>query len=103
MNKIRCFVIDVYHTATVILVGFAAWKLVHHWRAGCAEKTGDAIDASIKTAADKLGKTAIALEEWADNGLGEKLGKRVDEVLIDARGTLEKATNLFQHTSSHSK
>jgi hypothetical protein len=84
-------------------VGFAAWKLVRHWRTGCAEKTGHTIDASIKTAADKLEKTAIALEEWADSGLGENLGKGVDEVLTDTRKTLEKATDLFQRALNRTK
>jgi hypothetical protein len=103
MTKIRCFIIDFYHTATVILIGFAAWKIVRHWRVGCAEKTGHAIDISIKAAADKLEKTAVALEEWADSGLGENLGKGVDEVLTDTRKTLEKATDLFQRALSHAK
>ncbi len=103
MKKIRRLVIDLFHTTTVILIGFAAWKIVRHWRAGCAEKTGHTIDTSIKTAADKLEKTANALEEWADSGLGENLGKGVDEALADTRKTLERATDLFQRALNRAK
>jgi hypothetical protein len=70
--------------------------LVRHWRAGRAEKTGHVLDSSIKVAADKLEKTAVVLEKWAESGLGENLGKGVDEVLTDTKKTLEKATGLFQ-------
>jgi hypothetical protein len=76
MKKIRCFIRDLYHIATVIGVAFATWKIVRRWRAGQAEKTGHNLDASIKTAAEKIVKTAVSLEKWADEGMGENLGKR---------------------------
>jgi len=78
MKKIRCFIIDFCHTATVILVGFAAWKLVRHWRTGCAEKTGHTIDASIKTAADKLERPRL---HWK-NGPIAALGKIWEKALM---------------------
>lgn len=96
MNKIRCCIVNVYHIVILIGISFAAWKVVRYWHAGLAEKKGHAIDASINAAAEKLEKTAIALEEWADTGLGENLGKGLDEVVTDTKKTLEKATDLVQ-------
>jgi hypothetical protein len=96
MNKIRCFIRDLYHLAFVGGIAFAAWKLVRHWRAGFWEKTGQNIEASIKTAAEKLEKTAVTLEKCADSGVGESIGKGVDEVLTDTKKTLDKATDLVQ-------
>jgi hypothetical protein len=96
MCKVRCYITDIYRIATIIGVTFAMWKLVRHWHAGLAEKTGHAIDASISAAAKKLEITANLLEEWADTGLGENLGKSLDEVLADTKKTLEKATGLVQ-------
>jgi hypothetical protein len=103
MNKIKCYFVRIYRITTVIGIGFVAWKIVRHWRAGMAEKTGRAIDASIKVAARKLEKTAIALEEWADGGQGENLGKGLDEVLTDTKKTLDIASDLVQHALGHTK
>jgi phosphoribosyl-dephospho-CoA transferase len=96
MNKKKCAIIDLYQLVTLTGVAFATWKIAHHWHAGLAEKTGHAIDASIGAAAEKLEKTAIALEEWADKGLGEKLGKGLDVLLTDAKISLETATELVR-------
>lgn len=103
MNKIRCYVSDFYHITTAILITFATWKLVRHWHAGFAEKTGRAIDASISAAAEKLEKTALALEDGAESGLGETLGKGIDEILMDTKKTLEMATDLVQRALNHRK
>ena len=103
MNKIRCCIIDLYRIATVISIAFVAWKLVRCWHTGLAKKTGHAIDASISAAAEKLEKTALALEEMSDSGLGENLGKGLDEVLMDTKKTLENATDLVQRALNHAK
>jgi hypothetical protein len=103
MNKIRCLIVDFYRMETVIVIAFATWKLARHWHAGLAERTGHAIDASISAAAKKLERTAVALEEWADSGQGENLGKSLDEVLTDTRKTLGKATDLVQGALKHAK
>jgi hypothetical protein len=103
MDKFRCYVRDVYHIATVIGITFATWKVVRHWRAGFAENTGHTIDSSVKAAAEKLEKTAITLEKWAAGGMGENLGKGVDEVLTDTKKTLDTATDLVQRALSHAK
>lgn len=89
--------------ATVAGIAFVAWKLVRHWRAGTAEKTGHAIDASINAAAEKLEKTAISLKEWADRGQGENLGKGIDEVLTDTKTALDKAAGLVQGALHHAQ
>jgi hypothetical protein len=98
MKKIRCYIRDLYHLAFISCIAFAAWKFVCHWRAGCGEKTGHNIDASIKAAAEKLEKTAVALEKWAESGAGGNLGKDVDEVLTDTKKTIDKAADLVQRT-----
>jgi hypothetical protein len=103
MNKIRCYIRDLYHLAFVSGIAFATWKLVRHWRAGFAEKTGHDLDASIRGAAEKLEKTAAALEKMADSGMGENLGKGVDEILTDTKKTLDRATDLVQHELLHAK
>jgi hypothetical protein len=103
MKKIRCYIRDLYHLATIIGIGIAAWKLVRHWRAGFAKKTGHDLDASIRASAEKLEKTAAALEKWADRGVGENLGKGVDEVLTDTKKTLDRATGFVQHALNPAK
>jgi hypothetical protein len=103
MNKFGCFIRTIYHIATVIGMAFAMWKLVHYWRAGMAEKTGHAIDASISAAAKQLEITADLLEKWADTGLGENVGKGLDEVLADTKKTLDKATELVQVALNHAQ
>jgi hypothetical protein len=54
MNKIRCYLNDFYHIATVIGIVFVTWKIARHWHAGPAEKAGQTIDKSIRAAAEKL-------------------------------------------------
>ena len=103
MKKIRCYIRDLYHLATVIGIGIATWKLVRHWHTGFAKKTGHDLDASIRASAEKLEKTAAALEKWADSGMGENLGKGVDEVLTDTKKTLDRATGFVQHALNHAK
>jgi hypothetical protein len=103
MKKIRCYIRDLYQLATVIGIGIATWKLVRHWRVGFAKKTGHDLDASIRASAEKLEKTAAALEKWADSGMGENLGKGVDEVLTDTKKTLDRATGFVQHALNHAK
>ena len=88
---------------TFIGIVFGAWKLVRHWHAGKAEKTGHAIDASISAAAKKLEKAAVALEEWAGGSRSENLGKGLDGVLMETKCTLDKATNLVQNALNHAK
>jgi len=65
MIRTKCCMMEICHLATVILLGLIGWKIARHWRAGFAEKTGHAVDASISAAAEKLEKAAIALEMWA--------------------------------------
>jgi phosphoribosyl-dephospho-CoA transferase len=84
-------------------VAFVTWKLVRLWHVELAEKTGRTIDASICAAAEKLEKTAIALENAADRSPGETLGKGLDEVLMDAKKTLEMATDLVLNVLKHKK
>jgi hypothetical protein len=103
MKKIRCYISDLYRLAFVIGTGFATWKLVRHWRAGRGEKAGHDIDASIRTAAEKLEKTASTLEKWADKHQGENLGKGLDDVLTDTKKTLDRASDLVSRTLSHAK
>jgi hypothetical protein len=103
MNKIRCYIRDLYQMATIMGIAFATWKLVRHWHAGCAEKTGHDLDATITTTAEKLEKTAIALEEWADSGMGKNLGKDLDEILTDTNKTLDMATGLVRRALRHAK
>jgi len=96
MKKFKSCVKKVYRAATLAAVAFTAWKLVRNWHAGIAATTGRSIDASIGVAAEKLEKTAVVLEEWAAGGMGEHLGKGLDEVLSDTKKTLEKTTALVQ-------
>jgi hypothetical protein len=103
MKKIRCYIRDLYHIATITGVAFATWKIVRHWRTGRGEKAGHDIDASIRSAAEKLEKTATALEKWADNHQGEHLGKGLDEVLTDTKKTLDRASDLVSHTLNRPK
>jgi hypothetical protein len=76
---------------------------VRHWHAGLAEKTGHTIDASIRAGAEKLENTAIALENGAELGMGEYLGKGLDGLLMDTKNTLDKATDLVQRALHHAK
>lgn len=103
MKKIRGLLVDAYRLIAVLGVAFTAWKIVRHWHAGFAEKTGHTIDTSVRAAAEQLEKTAIALEEWADRGRGENLGKSVDEVLMDTKTTLDLANDLVQHALAFTK
>jgi hypothetical protein len=103
MKKIRGYINDFYHLAFVLGTGFAAWKLVRHWRAGRGEKAGHDIDSSIRKAAEKLEKTASTLEKWADSHQGENLGKGIDDVLIDTKKTLDRTSDLVSRTLSHAK
>jgi len=103
MNRFKCYLSAFYRIASIIGVAFVTWKLVHHWHAGFAEKTGRTIDAAIGVAAEKLEKTAIALENGADNNPGETVGKGIDEILMDTKKTLEKATDLIHRVLYHGK
>jgi hypothetical protein len=103
MNKIRLYVHDLYHIATISGIAFVTWKVVRHWRNGFAEKTGHTIDASVRHAAEKLEKTAITLEKWADSGMGRNLGKGLDEVATDTKKTLDTASDLVMHALNHAK
>jgi hypothetical protein len=101
MSRVKRCCVGFYRLATFAAVAFTISKLVRHWHAGLAEKTGHAIDASVRAAAEKLEKTAIALEEWGENGMGENLGKGLDDVLVDTQKALEMATDLVQRALSH--
>ena len=103
MKKIRCFIRDIYHIATIAGVAFATWKIVRHWRTGVGEKAGHDVDASIRSAAEKLEKTASTLEKWADNHQGEHLGKGLDDVLTDTKKTLDRASDLVSRSLNHAK
>jgi hypothetical protein len=100
-KSLRFYIRTFYRIATLIGLGFGAWKLVRHWRAGLAEKTGHTFDVSIRTTAERLEKTAIKLEKWADNHQGETVGKGLDVVLMDTQKTLDRATNLVQSALTH--
>jgi hypothetical protein len=103
MNKIRSYIRDLYQIATIAGVAFATWKVVRHWRAGFGEKAGHDIDASIRTTAEKLEKTANELEKWADNHQGENLGKGLDDILTNTKNTLDRASGLVQRTLNYAK
>ncbi|MDD5672715.1 MAG: hypothetical protein PHC61_01005 [Chitinivibrionales bacterium] len=103
MKKIKCCIQGLYHIAIFVGLAFASWKLVRFWRTGLAEKTGQVLDVSIGVAAEKLEQTGLVLEEWAVNGQGEKLGKGIDEVLMDTKKTLEMATDLVQNVLNHTR
>jgi ferritin-like metal-binding protein YciE len=92
-----------FRMAALVGIVYGTWKVIRQWRAGRAEKTGHAIDASISAAAKKIEKTAVAVEEWAGHAGGEKLGKGLDGVLMETKGTLDKATDLVQHALSPAK
>lgn len=101
MKTLVCYIKSFYRIAAMCGLGFVAWKIIRHWHSGLAEKTGRTIDASIGAAAQKLEMTAIALEKGADSGLGENLGRGIDEILIDTQKTLEKATHLVENVLKH--
>ena len=101
MKCFKWYVVNVCRLILAAMMGFAAWKIVTHWKAGCAEKTGHDADAAINATAEKLEKAAIALEECADGGLGENLGKGIDELLLDTKKTLETATDIINKTLHH--
>jgi hypothetical protein len=103
MKKLKCRIMSVYHGIILMGMAFAAWKIVRVWQTGLAEKTGHTVDASLNAAAKKLEKTAIALEAWSAGGVGENLGKGVDEILMDTKKTLEKATTLVAEALNHKK
>jgi hypothetical protein len=103
MKKIRCYIRDLYHLAFVIGTAFATWKIVRQWRAGRGKKAGHDIDDSLRTAAEKLEKTANTLEKWADRHQGENLGKGLDNVVTDTKKTLDRASDLVQRTLNHAK
>jgi hypothetical protein len=101
LKMIRRSIRDGIRIVTLIGIGFGAWKLVRHWRAGLAEKTGHNLDASIRTTAERLEKTAAKLEKWADNHQGETMGKGLDGVLLDTQKTLDRATGLVHSALAH--
>jgi len=100
MNKTRCCIIDFYRMVTVMAITYVTWKIVHCRHYGFAERTGRNIDVSISAAAEKLEKTAIILEEWADSGGSENLGKGLDKILSDTNKALEIAMNLVRCASA---
>lgn len=101
LKRIRHTVRDLFRIATLAGLGFAAWKLVRHWRSGLAEKTGHNLDASIRATAERLEKTATKLEKWANNHQSEAMGKGLDGVLLDTQKTLDKATDLVHNAFAH--
>ena len=73
-------------------LAIALSKLMYRRPAGLAENAGRAIDETIHTAAEKLGKAAFELR-WAAGGMGKNMGKDLDAVLTDAKAALDKATS----------
>jgi hypothetical protein len=94
MKKIWRRIICFYRLVNTIGIAFTLWKFLRFWHTGTAQRTGHAIDASISIAAKKLEKSAVALEEWADSGQGETLGKNLDDILMDTKKALETASDL---------
>jgi hypothetical protein len=103
MKKMRLYIRDLYYLVTIAGVTFAAWKVVRHWRTGMGKKAGHDIDSSIRSAAEKLEKTANTLEKWAENHQGEHFGKGLDEVLADTKNTLDRASDLVSRKLNHAK
>ena len=103
MNKIRSFVNRSCQVVAAVGTFISLWKLARCWRTGCAERTGHIIDASISAAAKKLEKTLNDIELQADNGLGESLGKGLDDVLTDTKKKLDKATSVVNRALHHAK
>ncbi|MDD5673762.1 MAG: hypothetical protein PHC61_06350 [Chitinivibrionales bacterium] len=101
MVKNKCHCHGFFHLVALLGVAVATWKVVRIWHAGFAQKTGHVLDVSISVAAHELEKTAVALEEWADNGRGENLGKGLDDVLADAKAALDKANDIIQGVLKH--
>jgi len=96
MNKIKGYFIDSYRIVTAMCIAFTTCKLICSWHKGCAKKTGYSIDASIRAAAEKLEKTAMVLENVSGSGIGEHVGKDLDDVLMDTQRTLEHTTRLVR-------
>lgn len=89
--------------AVTVGIIFFVWKLARFWHPGLAEKTGRDIDASVSAAAKNLEKTATAIGLQVDNGLGESLGKGLDEVVMDTKEKLDKATDVVHRVIKHNK
>jgi hypothetical protein len=96
MNKASSCIREFWFTATLLGGAFVGWKLLCRWHDGVGQGAGRSIDGAIGRAAEKLEKAAVTLEEWADSGLSEKVGKDLDDVLMDAKMTLEEATDIVQ-------
>jgi hypothetical protein len=91
----------VFRLGAIVGLGVGAWKLVRHWQKGQAEKAGHVIDASVSAAAKKFEEAASTVEKWAEGGLGENLGKGLDDIVIETKKTLENATVVVQSALSH--
>jgi hypothetical protein len=103
MKKIGCYIVTLYRLGILISIGFTTYKLARHWRIGCTEKAGGAIDESIDAAATTLEKAAQAYAAWAGSGQEEHLGFGLAEILADTKKTLERATELVQRALSRAK
>jgi phosphoribosyl-dephospho-CoA transferase len=103
IGTVRRIVRDLYRIGAGIAALVVAWNVVRRWHAGLAEKTGHKIDVTIHSTAERLEKTAAALEKESELGLGENLGKGVDAVVMDAKRTIDTATGFFQHALNHAK
>jgi hypothetical protein len=96
MNKIGSVFIVLLGVFAAVFIAIVSFKIARRRHVGFAEKAGNVIDASIRSAADKLERAADAIEEFSENNPGERIGKGLDEILTDAKKTLEKATDSIQ-------
>lgn len=103
MNNTKCCMADFCRVISLVGLGLAAWKIIMHVHKGEAKQAGHSIDATINAAAEKLEKTASALEELSQKGLAKNLGKGFDAVLQDTKKTLEHATDIVQRALKHAQ
>jgi len=76
MNKLQRYINEFYRIVTAVSIALAAWKLIRHYYAGLAKKTGHAIDSSLCAAGEKYDNDPV---------------KYVDKVATNTKKTFKKA------------
>ncbi len=94
MNKLVCYLHLLLRGAVLGAMAYTTWKIFRFYRVASAEKTCREISAVVKVAAKDLESIAIALEKRIDAESGELSQTIIDKELVDAKETLNKATNL---------
>jgi hypothetical protein len=103
IRTVRIISRDLYRIVAGIAALIVAWNVVRRWHAGLAEIAGQKIDVTFHSAAQRLEKTAAALEKEANLGIGENFGRGIDTVVMDTKKTIDSATGLFQHALNRAK